>query len=696
MNYPMIKNKDGKMLAVLNNVIKNAIKERINGKYTYSFTCIIEELKTDYIEYGNQIEINNQLFNIMTYTKRRTNSNKLVCSVYCEQVAYELLDHMSLFNYSNITAEQAMQNLLLDTSSFTVGHVDYLEKHTFQRDEKEANKKALLLDIAQAYNAELYFNKYEISLYSQIGANNGVQIRVGKNLKGITKTVDGTKKDIDGKPSIIYEINIFELVETEEYTDYIELETIRLGDTVHVIDEGLNIDIAARVLEYEYNPIKNINSKIVLGNFVENIATYNVEVKRQIDVVKKYKDIWNRAKIINPNKTISTEILEGSINTLNNEILAGLGSVRITENNGIMVTDNPDEAQATKALRLLGGTLALSNEKDQSNNWIWRSFGTGDGFVADEIISGQIWTSMINIVGNVQQPNAFKWDANGIKVHKIKEDNNIDFNQFILLDNKGLKFTKDGGNNFELSMTFAGGLKIGKHSIEGLETELNNINEIASNAQNTASTANINAQAAQTKANEANTKASEAYEKAEDALQEGIQYNNVSITTNKGVVATHGDGSETILDGDGFKRRIISNGNVYNYVNLQNAGTYTTTGSYSKSDSNISPISQSSLDSRGVGVNWITIPNPDFKGRHFIVILAILGIGEIFTGFSGGGSYSTWNFFLETNLKVLEYDYSNGKFKVRARIKDSRTERGRLKYERWRGMPISYYVYATD
>lgn len=579
--YPIVKDKSGKQLAILNNVSKATIREKINGDYIFTFTAIIEELKTDYIQYGNQIEIENQLFNIVTYTKERTSNNKLLCSVYCEQVSYELLEENTLFDYSNITATEALQ-YALEGTSFTVGTVEDLGTQTFQRDEQEINKRALLIDIAQAYDAELEFDKYTVNLYSMRGANNGVEIRLGKNLKGIKHIVDGTKKDSEGNPKVIYEIDFLELEELDEFK---ALETIRLGDTVKPVDEGLGIEIAARIVEYEYNPIEKRNSKVILSNFQDDISTYNVEIRKTVNEVKNYKDIWNRAKAINSNNTISTSILEGTIDAANNDLKAGLGTVRVTDNNGILILNNQDEQLATNALRLLGGTLAISNEKDQSGNWIWRTFGTGDGFVADEIISGTIWTNLISIVGNADNPNAFKWDSEGLKVYKLNTDNTIDTNQYILIDNEGIRFTKDAGKNYFLRITFS------------------------------------------------------------DA----------------GFVVDHGNGSQTIMDEEGFKKKILSNGNEYVYLNLFESGTASLSGSSSGVDN---VPDENTLDNQGIGIGWITLNNPDFIGREFIVTPSFRGAPQM-RYLTGDGNTTT----MTINVEVLEYDYVNARFKVRARVK---------------------------
>src|SRR5690606_21103917 len=102
----------------------------------------------------------------------------------------------------------------------------------------------------------------------------------------------------------------------------------------------------------------------------------------------------------------------------------------------------------TKALRLLGGLLAISNEKDPvTGNWVWRTFGTGDGFTADLLNAGQIRTSLVQILGN----SNFYWDGDYLYI--INPD---DQNQQIRLSKEGIRFTKDGGQTWRVAMDFDG------------------------------------------------------------------------------------------------------------------------------------------------------------------------------------------------------------------------------------------------
>ncbi|WIF94317.1 prophage endopeptidase tail family protein [Caminicella sporogenes] len=437
MEYPIIKDKNGNKLSILNNITNATIKEQINGEYIFTFTAIIEDLKTDYIHYDNLIEIENNLFQIAKYTKERTQDNKLLINALAEHISYKLLDYtLDNFIYDVVTPTEILLILLQDTE-FTIGTVNVGGTNNIKI-EQTTNKRAVLNEIITLFGGEFKFDKYEISLLTQRGRNTGVQFRVGKNIKGIKKTVDNTQKDKQGNPKISYEIDILELNELDEFKG---LEGFELGDTVRIIDEDLGIDIYARILEIEYNPLQRRNTRVVLGNFIDNIATEQINLKRTANLVASRSQIWDRAEIITPQKTIYTQYLEGEISALQNAVKAGAGTVTITEDNGILITDQPTIEQSTKAIRLLGGVLAISNEKDANGNWIWRTFGTGDGFTADEIVSGKILSNLIDagtitldMLSQATKDNFVEkgtkfdnsiviGDGNGIKV--LDSDNNI-------------------------------------------------------------------------------------------------------------------------------------------------------------------------------------------------------------------------------------------------------------------------------
>lgn len=185
-------------------------------------------------------------------------------------------------------------------------------------------------------------------------------------------------------PQITYEVNEIAL---GEILGLSQLKT-RLGDQTVIIDKDLDITIQARAIERESDLIDESNSDLVFGDFVQLQSIQ--QLKRNLDLEARLDIITTPPlpeTILEEGATIPTDWLEGEINALKNEIIAGTGTVTITETNGILI----ETVDKTKALRLLGGMLALADEKDPiTGEYNWRSFGTGEGFLADLVQTGFI------------------------------------------------------------------------------------------------------------------------------------------------------------------------------------------------------------------------------------------------------------------------------------------------------------------
>ncbi|ABO51103.1 phage minor structural protein [Desulforamulus reducens MI-1] len=194
-------------------------------------------------------------------------------------------------------------------------------------------------------------------------------------------------------PRVTYKLTVIEL---ERLTGY-EHEKVRLGDTVRVIDRKFSppLLVSARVIELKRDLIRPENTEITLGNFMPTLADGVINLQKISQKVRDRAGVWDRGNQFNADGTLNTSWLNGIISTLQNEVLAGNGTVTITENNGILIVDHP--TAPTKALRLLGGVLAIANSKNEQGEWNWRTFGNGDGFTADEINAGQIRAEVLTI-----------------------------------------------------------------------------------------------------------------------------------------------------------------------------------------------------------------------------------------------------------------------------------------------------------
>lgn len=230
-----------------------------------------------------------------------------------------------------------------------------------------------------------------------------------------------TKEELEkaSTPKITYNATVEDLAKHG-----FEYEGVRLGDTVTVIDEELGLRLKARVIKLVKNLDNSSADKITLGNFVETTSDLFIDAYKKINDFRNKEAIWDSAsKKIQDG--IDAEFLNNIIDKINTEINNSGGYVYISKDGkGIITYDKPLDQNPTKAIQLMGGSIRIANKKKSDGTWDWRSFGTGDGFVADEIITG------ILKGGNV------KWNLNdGTFLIGESEDNYL-----LKFDGSTLKF----------------------------------------------------------------------------------------------------------------------------------------------------------------------------------------------------------------------------------------------------------------
>lgn len=250
-----------------------------------------------------------------------------------------------------------------------------------------------------------------------------------------------TKEKLEelSKPLITYECKVIDL---KAYG--FEHEGVELGDTVVVIDKDFEpeLRLKARVISITKDLLEPENNEIILGNFIPSIIDDTVKDKEFINNFRGKQGVWDRSNIISPDLKISANYLDEIINRLNDDLNSRGGYVYLSEDGkGIITYDKPIEQDPTKAIQITGGAFRIANSKLPNGEWNWRTFGTGDGFVADLINTGIL-------------------DANLIKTGTIKSHNgNVSINlddDNITIEN-GAIIIKDRNNQ---SIITANGLKI--------------------------------------------------------------------------------------------------------------------------------------------------------------------------------------------------------------------------------------------
>ena len=412
MNYPKVLNKQGELLAILSEIENASIKKKINSSYTLEFTTIVDELKSEYITIDNQIEIEDNLYNIIDIDVSHQGNNEVMIDVYAEQVITELLDpEIEDIEIISQNATDAINNIL-QGSGFTLGTCNVSGIKSLK---VSGNRLKALQSIAETYFGEFDFKKYTLDFLTQIGQDRGVQFRYGKNLRGITKSIKKSQKDKYGNPIISYKINILELDELEEFRG---LETFNLGDTVRVIDEVLGIDVELRILELTYNPLRRINTNVVLGNRTKTFTE---------DYVKE---------------------MDEAVENLSQKL--GGVEIKISDSSIIATVLNSDEYKTDKSTfeqTATGITLSVSSLNNKvtglegdiqsTQSSISILSGSIESKVSQTDYNGNTIASMINQTATTIKLQASKIDLTGITT-------------MYSTSNPGSTFARFGGNVFEL------------------------------------------------------------------------------------------------------------------------------------------------------------------------------------------------------------------------------------------------------
>lgn len=179
------------------------------------------------------------------------------------------------------------------------------------------------------------------------------------------------------KPRVTYKANVAILADAG-----MDFKNARAGDTVHIRDEVLDERLTGRVMHVRRYLVGSKPTEVTLGNVVRTVGGVIADQMAQLESLLHRSTSWDGAA------GGSGSWLRNMQKNLNDEINATGGFVYWDYGEGITVYDHAVDQNPTMAIQLKGGALRIANSKTSTGDWDWRSFGTGNGFVADEIVAG--------------------------------------------------------------------------------------------------------------------------------------------------------------------------------------------------------------------------------------------------------------------------------------------------------------------
>lgn len=276
--------------------------------------------------------------------------------------------------------------------------------------------------VQERWGGHLTLDNWQIGLRAEIGADNGVNITYGKNIKDITVQYDWddvvtkllpvgfdgiTLPEVYLTSEIQYVLPYTKSVyfdqpistedfESEEAYQEALIEDLRsqaqaylnencvpkanyslnaivdritdIGDTIMVDDERLGVQLLTHVIAYEYNPILEKYTKIEFGNFQPTIKGFMNTVQSTAQMVAK--------EVIAP----TAVRLESELNEATAAIWNALGnSCVIYDGDKILVVDTLPKETATNVLMINSAGIGFSNTGINGTfNSAWLIDGTMD------------------------------------------------------------------------------------------------------------------------------------------------------------------------------------------------------------------------------------------------------------------------------------------------------------------------------
>lgn len=158
-----------------------------------------------------------------------------------------------------------------------------------------------------------------------------------------------------------------------------------IGDTVQIVDTTFTtaLRVEGRVTAIDESLIGgSADTNLTLGNIYESLSGRQAALDAVIQNLASSAPAWSAAAAANDS------YINGVIDGLNSVMNATGGYTYMEKGVGITIYDRPKDENPTKAIQLGGGFFRIASSKKSNGEWDWRTFGTGAGFTADEIVAG--------------------------------------------------------------------------------------------------------------------------------------------------------------------------------------------------------------------------------------------------------------------------------------------------------------------
>lgn len=233
---------------------------------------------------------------------------------------------------------------------------------------QDSNKNTIIGDTITLFNvAESKMRILNLDLSDKFQGENGEETKI--TVKDVNREARYyVERNNLTEPRVSLDVSFLDLSQTVEYANIAPLETVSLGDTVYVDYPTLGVSAKARVIEYEWDSLRERYNSVEIGDAKARLSTTIAEIDSKSD--SYYSDLFDQAA---NNKTFLQSAIEHA-----SELLKGAygGHIVIGTNadgqpNEIYAMDTDSVETAKKVLRfnmngIGGSTTGINGEYNVS------------------------------------------------------------------------------------------------------------------------------------------------------------------------------------------------------------------------------------------------------------------------------------------------------------------------------------------
>ena len=181
------------------------------------------------------------------------------------------------------------------------------------------------------------------------------------------------------KPCYSYEVSMVDLSRMDDYRDFAVLESIQLGDTIHVVHGPLKIKIETRLVSFDYDCLSESYTTLTLENVAKSYYDKQASTSASVD------------NILTSGGQVAGESIFGVIDSINARIKAQRNVEQPVAYRAMLFEDRVVGSDNYGALSIGTGGLYISNKRNvQDTDWVWSTAITAGSVIADAILTGKL------------------------------------------------------------------------------------------------------------------------------------------------------------------------------------------------------------------------------------------------------------------------------------------------------------------